>query len=84
MTARTPQDMLQGSKYWKPLSDVFLDVKKAQEFWNKEKIMQKVLNMSVPERIALGIPKSTLSEMRKRIRETGDLNLNTQVVRRLV
>ena len=61
-----------------------LDVKKAQEFINKQEIMQKVLNLSVSEAEELGISKTTLWDMQKRIRETGTLNLNTKAVRKLI
>jgi hypothetical protein len=61
-----------------------LDVKKAQEFINKQEIMQKALNLSVPEAEELGIPKTTLWDMQKRIREMGELNLNTKAVRKLL
>ncbi|WP_406657365.1 DNA polymerase [Methanolobus sp. ZRKC2] len=61
-----------------------LDVKKSQAFINKENIMQKILNLSVSEAKPLGIPKTTLWDMQKRIRRTGKLNLNTQAVRRLL
>jgi len=58
-------------------------VKKAQEFVNKQEIMQKILNINVSEAKALSVPKTTLWDMQKRIRETGDLNLNTKAVKRL-
>ncbi|NPE29446.1 hypothetical protein HNV12_16100 [Methanococcoides sp. SA1] len=61
-----------------------LDVKKAQEFINKQEIMNKILITSVAEARKLGVPKTTLWDMQERIRETGDLNLNTKGVRRLV
>ncbi|WP_319507631.1 hypothetical protein [uncultured Methanolobus sp.] len=61
-----------------------LDVKRAQEFINKQEIIDNILNLSVSEAKALGVPKTTLWDMQERIRETGDLNLNTQAVRRLM
>ncbi|MDY0386256.1 MAG: hypothetical protein RBT65_03830 [Methanolobus sp.] len=60
-----------------------LNVKQAQEFRDKEKEMQRILNISVSEAKELGFPKTTLWDMQKRIRETGDLNLNTPAARRL-
>ncbi|NPE28815.1 hypothetical protein HNV12_12790 [Methanococcoides sp. SA1] len=61
-----------------------LDVKKAQEFLNKEEIMQKILDQSVSEAKAKGVPKTTLWDMQKRIKESGKLNLKTPAVTRLV
>lgn len=46
--------------------------------------MQRILNLSVSEAKELGVPKTTLWDMQKRIRETWDLNLNTKAVRRLI
>jgi hypothetical protein len=46
--------------------------------------MKKILNMTVSEAKELGVPKTTLWDMQKRIRERGDLNLNTQAVRMLL
>jgi hypothetical protein len=51
---------------------------------NKEKEMQRILNLSVAEAKKLGVPKTTLWDMQKRIRETGYLNLNTPAVRRFI
>lgn len=39
--------------------------------------------MTVSEAKAHGVPKTTLWDMQERIREAGDLNLNTQAVKRL-
>jgi len=61
-----------------------LDVKKAQEFINKEKIMQRILALSVSEAKELGVPKTTLWDIQKKIREGNKLNLNTKAVKRLI
>jgi DNA polymerase elongation subunit (family B) len=77
-------DTIEIGKEANNIDEQSLGVKKAQEFRNKEKIMQKILNMSVSEAKAKGVPKTTLWDMQKRIRETGDLNLNTKAVRKLM
>ena len=61
-----------------------LDVKKAQEFVNKQEIMDNILQMSQTEAEALGVSRSRFQGMKQRIRENGDLNLNTPAARRLV
>ncbi|WMW22414.1 hypothetical protein RE476_00940 [Methanolobus mangrovi] len=60
-----------------------LDVRKAQEFINKQEIMDNILNISVSKAKSLGVPKTTLWDMQKRIREAGELNLSTPAVKRL-
>ncbi|ETA69191.1 hypothetical protein MettiDRAFT_2685 [Methanolobus tindarius DSM 2278] len=59
------------------------DVMKAQEFVNKQKIMTTILQMSQSEAEALGVSRSRFQGIKERIRENGDLNLNTPPVRRL-
>ncbi|AFV22388.1 DNA-directed DNA polymerase B [Methanolobus psychrophilus R15] len=61
-----------------------LDVKKAQEFINKQEIMKRILNMSQTEAEAQGISRSRFQGIKQRIRDNGDINLNTPAVRRLV
>ncbi|WP_048135488.1 hypothetical protein [Methanolobus tindarius] len=56
---------------------------KAQEFVNKQKIMTTILQMSQSEAEALGVSRSRFQGIKERIRENGDLNLNTPPVRRL-
>ncbi|MDK2937886.1 MAG: hypothetical protein PWQ51_50 [Methanolobus sp.] len=56
----------------------------AQEVVNKQEIMDDILNLTVSEAKALGVPKTTLWDMQKRIREMGKLNPNTPAVRRLI
>jgi DNA polymerase elongation subunit (family B) len=60
-----------------------LDVKKAQEFVNKQEIMENILNMSQSEAEALGVSRSRFQGIKQRIRD-GNLNLNTPAVRRLI
>lgn len=59
-----------------------LDVKKAQEFINKQVIMDNILNMSQTE--AMRVSRSRFQGIKQRIKEDGDLNLNTPAVRRLI
>jgi hypothetical protein len=59
-----------------------LDVKKAQEFVNKQEIMDNILQMSQSEAEALGVSRSRFQGIKQRIRD-GNLNLNTPAVRRL-
>jgi len=61
-----------------------LDVKRAQEFINKQAIMDNILKMSQTEAEALGVSRSRFQGIKQRIKEDGDLNLNTPAVRRLV
>jgi hypothetical protein len=77
-------DTIEIGKEANSIDEQSLGIKRAQGFRNKEKIMQKILNISVSEAKELGIPKTTLWDMQKRIRETGDMNLNTPAVRRLI
>ena len=46
--------------------------------------MDGILNISQKQAEALGVSRSTFQGIKKRIRETGDLNLNTQSVRRII
>nr|WP_232221985.1 DNA polymerase [Methanococcoides burtonii] len=61
-----------------------LDVKRSQEFINKQEIMGNILNMSQKQAEALGVSRSRFHGIKKRIRENEDLNLNTPAVRKLV
>ncbi|WP_292467376.1 hypothetical protein [Methanolobus sp.] len=72
---------------WKEANNIdeqALDVKKAQEFINKQEIMSNILQMSQSEAEALGVSRSRFQGMKKRIKENGDLNLNTPAVKRLI
>ncbi|WP_406661511.1 DNA polymerase [Methanolobus sp. ZRKC3] len=61
-----------------------IDVKKAQEFINKQEIMDNILNMSQTEGESMGVSRSRFQGIKKRIKDNGDLNLNTPAVRRLL
>ena len=61
-----------------------MDVKKAQEFTNKKEIMENILNISQKQAEALGVSRSRLHGIKDRIRNDGDLNLDTPAVRRLI
>ncbi|WP_321431131.1 DNA polymerase [uncultured Methanolobus sp.] len=78
------KDTIEIGKEANSIDEQSLGIKRAQEFRNKEKIMQKILNISVSEAKELGVPKTTLWDMQKRIRETGELNLGTKAVRKLI
>ncbi|WMW22914.1 hypothetical protein RE476_03570 [Methanolobus mangrovi] len=60
-----------------------LDVKKAQEFINKQEIMDNILTMSQSEAEVLGVSRSRFQGIKQRIRD-GNLNLNTPAVKRLI
>ena len=77
------KDTIEIGKEANSIDEQSLGIKRAQEFRNKEKTMQRILDITVSEAKELGIPKTTLWDMQKRIRETGKLNLNTPAVRRL-
>jgi len=53
-------------------------------FDNKEEIMQRILAIPQKEAEARGVPRSVFQGIKKRIRETGDVNLGTPGVRRLL
>jgi len=61
-----------------------LDVKKAQKFVNKEEIMQMILAIPQKEAEARGVSRSVFQGIKQRIRESGDVNLDTPGVRRLI
>lgn len=66
------------------IDDQDLDVKKAQEFVNKEDIMQRILAIPQKEAEARGVSRSVFQGIKQRIRESGDVNLDTPGVRRLI
>lgn len=51
---------------------------------NKEEIMQRILAIPQKEAEARGVSRSVFQGIKKRIRETGDVNLNTPGVRRIL
>ena len=61
-----------------------LHVKKAQEFVNKEEIMQMILAIPQKEAEARGVSRSVFQGIKKRVKESGDVNLDTPGVRRLI
>ncbi|WP_406661987.1 hypothetical protein V7O66_05510 [Methanolobus sp. ZRKC3] len=65
------------------IDEQVLDVKKVQEFVNKQEIMENIPNMSQKMAESLGVSRSRFQDIKQRIRE-GKLNLNTLAVRRLV
>jgi len=60
-----------------------LDVKLSQEFVNKQEIMENILNISQRQAEELGVSRSRFHDIKRRIKESGDLNLNTPAVKRL-
>ena len=60
-----------------------LDVKRAQEFINKQEIMGKILCISQKQAEELGVSRSAFQGIKKRIRESRDVNLFTPAVKRL-
>jgi hypothetical protein len=60
-----------------------LGVKKAQEFINKQDIMDNILKLSQLKAEALGVSRSRFQGIKQRIRD-GNLNLNTPAVKRLI
>ncbi len=61
-----------------------LDVDKVQVFVNKAKIIQMILEIPQKEAEAKGVSRSVFQGIKQRIRETGDVNLDTPGVRRLI
>jgi hypothetical protein len=60
-----------------------LDVKRSQEFINKQEIMKKILDMPQKEAARRGVGRSTFQGIKKRIRECGNVNFNTPAMKRL-
>ncbi|OPY24867.1 MAG: hypothetical protein A4E23_00199 [Methanomethylovorans sp. PtaU1.Bin073] len=61
-----------------------LDVDKVQVFVNKDEIMQMILGIPQKEAEARGVSRSVFQGIKKRIRESGNVNLDTPRVRRLI
>jgi hypothetical protein len=78
------KDTIEIGKEANSIDEQSLGIKRAQKFMNKEKIMKTILKITASEAKELGVPKTTLWDMQKKIRETGDLNLNTQAVKKLL
>ena len=60
-----------------------MDVKKAQEFVDVGEIKRKILCITQKQAEVLGVSRSTFQGIKKRIRESGEVNLSTPAVRRL-
>lgn len=61
-----------------------LDVDKVQIFVNKEENMQMILETPQKEAEERGVSRSVFQGIKQRIRESGDVNLDTLGVRRLI
>ncbi len=59
-------------------------MKKAQEFINKQEIMDIILKISQKEAEARGVSRSRFQGIKQRIKDIGDLNVNTPAVKRLI
>ena len=61
-----------------------MKIKDAQVFLDKDEIMQKILDL--PQKMAeeWGVRRNTFQGVKKRIRGSGDVNLGTPAVRRLI
>lgn len=66
------------------IEEQVLDVDKIHVFVNKEEIMQMILAIPQKEAEARGISRSVFQGIKRRIRESGDVNLDTPGVRRLI
>ena len=66
------------------IDEQVLDVKKVQKFINKQEFMEVILNMFQKQAEALGVSRSTFQGIKKRIRESGDVNLDTPAMKRLM
>ena len=65
------------------IDEQVLDVKKAQEFVNKEEIMQRILAIPQKEAEEWGVDRKTFQRIKKRIIENGNIKLDTLAVKRL-
>ncbi len=61
-----------------------LDVQKPQVFLDKRAFKKRILSMSTAEAKACGVEREAFRQIKKRIKENGDINLNTPAVRRLI
>lgn len=61
-----------------------LDVQRPQIFIDKDAVMKKILSMTTAEAKGLSVGREALRQIKNRIKETGDINLNTPAVRRLI
>jgi len=58
-------------------------VKQAQAFVDVEEIKRKIIEMPQKEAERLGVGRSILQGIKRRIKECGKLNLNTPAMKRL-
>ena len=61
-----------------------LNVQKPQIFIDKDAVMKKILLMSTAEANERGVEREAFRQIKKRITETGNINLNTPAVGRLI
>ena len=61
-----------------------LDVQKPQIFIDKDVVMKEISSMSTAEAKEHGVERETFRQIKKRIKENGDINLNTPAVRQLI
>jgi len=66
------------------IDDQALDIRKAQMFRNKAVVMERILAISQKKAEEYGVDRKTFQRIKQRIREKGDLNLNTPGIKRLL
>ena len=59
-------------------------MKQAQQFLDKAVIMERILALPQKEAEECGVDRKTFQRIKRRIREKGDLGLNTRAVKRLL
>lgn len=69
----------------KNIEEQFLQLRTPIEYLDKEKAREKILNISSPEAKSRGVPKQTLSDIKKRLKENPEkFNWKSKPVRKLL
>lgn len=77
-------DVVHIGKEANNIDDQALDIRKAQMFRDKTVIMEWILVLSQKTAEEYGVDRKTFQRIKQRIRETGDINLKTPAVKRLI
>jgi hypothetical protein len=66
------------------LEEDILELKGEQIFVNKNEILQKILSIRQSQAEKYGVRRGTFWKIKKKIQNTGDINLKTRAVKRLL
>lgn len=78
------EDVVHIGKEANNIDDQALDIRKAQMFRDKVVTIERILALPQKKAEEYGVDRKTFQRIKQRIREEGDLNLNTMAVRRLL